>query len=181
MPVEVVADVPVLVAALSGIGPGAVAFPATPPRSGQPEVDALGVFAYPDKNFALNMSDEIVEGVVVTLRDTHGLAWSAGQVDRAIEVLSGLAAATSGGLITPEFSMQIPTTVGLSAIQGIRAAASHELGNPRVVVTSDPAALRLDPFAPRGIPHPPDQPIAILSPAAFTAAAERARWKLRPA
>lgn len=180
MPVQVVLDAAVIVGAFSQVGPAAAAFPAVPPLTGQRHSDALGVFTYPDPNFALIVTEKIVEEVLTALTGDL-LAWGFDEADEAIQVLDQLADGSGGGLVTPELDVELPKDLGEAAASAIQAACSTDMGYPRVVVTEDSVGLTHGPITPRGIPFPMDQRIEVIDPERFAKIAQKVRWKMRPA
>ena len=179
-PVEVVVAADVLVAALSKISAAAVRFPAVPPRTNDPNADVVGVFVAAEGDFALILSEEILEQVVTALiDDRRGLGWAFDAADQAIDVLVGIAEHSHGGIAPPADRVTAPLHADAVAKAALRAAASSDLGFPRAVVTGDPALQRLRQWRPAGIPWPADQPVTILSPSRFRDLVEQARWRYR--
>ena len=178
-PVEVVVTADVLVAALSKVSAAAIRFPAVPPKTNDPNADAIGVFVGAEGDFALILSAEILEQVATALLDNRGLPWAFDAVDQAMDVLVGIAEHSHGGIATPADQVTTPPRAGAVAMAALRAVASSDLGSPRTVVTGDPTLQRLDPWRPRGIPWPTEQPVTILSPSRFRDLVEQARWRYR--
>lgn len=94
-------------------------------------------------------------------------------------MLCGIADTSGGGLVAEEHRVQLPG-VTAAAAAAFRAVASPDLGFPRVVVTDDPAALHLRAWVPHGVPWPPGEAVALLSPTRFRDLVEQARWRCRP-
>ncbi len=179
-PVEVVVAADVVVAALSRTSAAALRFPAMPPKTTDPHVDAVGAFVAAEGDFALILTDEIVEQVVTTLTDARGLAWAFDMADEAVEVLAGIAAHSRGGFVAPAFETELPA-VTEAAAAALRAAASKDLGFPRVVVTGDRDALAWRRWRPTGVPWPPDEDVSVQGPARFRDLIHDARWRFRRA
>ncbi|MHB8296442.1 MAG: hypothetical protein ACYDH5_17880 [Acidimicrobiales bacterium] len=180
MPVDVVLDPAVIVGALSQMGPGAMTFPAVPPRSGAVYADALGVFSYQgDSHFALILSNDLVEQVVVAVASRSDLGWMFDQTDQALERIARLAQRSGGGFVTPAIGVSAPPGMGRPARTALQAAASKDLGHLRMVVTEDASALRIKELQPHGIPFPPNEPVTFVSPARFAVVAEQVRWRMR--
>lgn len=179
-PVEVVVAAGVLVAALSRTNAAVLHFPAMPPKTTDPHADVVGAFVAAEGDFALILTDEIVEQVVTTLTDARGLGWAFDMADEAVEALAGIAVHSSGGLVTPAFEVELPA-VTEAAAAALRAAASKDLGFPRVVVTDDPDPLRWRRWRPGGVPWPPDEDVSVQGPARFRDLVHDARWHFRKA
>lgn len=177
-PVEVVISADVLVAALSRLSPAAVVFPAMPPKTGDPYGDVGGAFVGADGDFALIVSEEILEQTATALTDGRGLSWAFDAATEAIEVISGIASASGGGLVTAATRVQLPRT-GKVLAAALRAVASPDLGFPRVVVTADPAGIALRSWTPRRVPWPKQEVVTILAPTRFRDLVEQARWRYR--
>ena len=174
-PVEVVVAADVLVAALSRVSAAAVRFPAMPPKTNHPQADVIGAFVGADGDFALILSDEILEQVSTAVLDRRGLAWEFTAVDQAVDVLIGIAEHSLGGLVVAASSVALPAGLGPVEIAALRAVAADGLGQPRAVVTDEPALQRLRTWQPRGVPWPADQSVTLLGPGPFRDLAERAR------
>ncbi len=179
MPIEVVLQAPVLVAALSEVGPAPLTFPAVPPLSGRHHADAIGVFAYPDDCFTLNVSEELVEEVVTALTGST-LAWGYEEAEAAIDSLGELAARAGGGLVTPENDVEVPERFSRTAATALRAVCSKELSQPRVLVTNEPAVLRAKRLHPQASPFLLDEHIQMMDPEWFAKMAQKVRWRMRP-
>lgn len=177
-PIEVVFQAPVLVGALSEIGPSALTFPAVPPLSGQHHADALGVFAYPDTHFALSLSEDIVEEVVTALTSAV-LGWEYEEAEAAIGAVGESASRAGGGLIAPENDVEVPERFSRTAATALRAACSKDLGHPRVLVTDELAVLRTGNLYPQSIPFPPSEDIQMMNPERLSKMAEKVRWRMR--
>lgn len=177
-PVEVVVAADVLVAALSRVSPAAVVFPAMPPKTADPYGDVVGAFVGAEGDFALVVSEPILEQTATALTDQRGLAWAFDAAEEAIEVISGIASSSGGGLATPAARVQLPKT-GLVVGAALRTAASADLGFPRVVVTADPEGIALRAWTPRRVPWPKDEVVTVLSPTRFRDLVEQARWRYR--
>lgn len=169
----------VLVAALSRVSPAAVRFRSMPPKTVDPNADTIGVFVPSRQDFALVLTDEIVRQVATVLTDPRGLAWPFDATDEAMEILAGLAARSGGGFATPVVGIVAPR-VSPHAVEAFRAAASPDLGFPRVVVTADRRATALRTWRPRGVPWPRDEVVGVLSGREFRDLVAHARWGLRP-
>lgn len=178
-PVEVVVAADVLVAALSRVSAAAIRFPAMPRRTNHPQADVIGAFLTADGDFALILSEEILEQVCAALMDEHGLAWEFAAVDQAADVLVGIAEHSLGGLVAPASSAELPAGGGPVEAAALRAAAAEELGFPRAVVTDQTSLQRLRTWRPRGVPWPDDQLVTLLAPGPFRDLVERARWRYR--
>ena len=176
--VEVVVAADVLVAALSRISPAAVVFPSMPPKTGDPHGDVVGAFVGAEGDFALILSEEILGQTVTALTDGRGLAWAFDAAEEAIDVICGIATASGGGVATVPSRVQLPKT-GLVAAAALRAAASPDLGFPRVVVTAAADAIALGACSPRRVPWPAGEVVTILSPVRFRDLVEQARWRFR--
>lgn len=177
-PVEVVVAADVLVGALSRVSAAAVRFPAMPPKTNDPHADVIGAFVGADGDFALILSEEILEQVSTALVDGRGLAWDFPAVDQAVDVLVGIAEHSQGGLVVAASSVTMPHDVGRVEAAAPRAAAANELGFPRAVVTDEPGLQRLRTWQ---IPWPDDQAVTLLAPGPFRDLVERARWRYRRA
>lgn len=177
-PVEVVVSSDVLVAALSRISPAAVVFPAMPPKTADPYGDVVGAFVAGEGDFALILSEDILGQTAAVLTDPNGLGWAFDAADDAIGLIAGIASASGGGLVTPASRVQLPK-IGAAATAAYRAAASAELGFPRVVVTADTDAVALGVWTPRRVPWPKGEVVTVLSPARFRDLVEQARWRYR--
>jgi hypothetical protein len=177
-PVEVVVAADVLVAALSRLSPAAVMFPAMPPKTVDPHTDVIGAVVGSEGDFALILSEEILAQTVTVLTDPGGLGWAFDAVEEAVDVLCGIAGASSGGLVTEEHRVQWPKA-GTAVAAAFRAVASDALGFPRVVVTNDADALALRTWMPHGVPWPAEEAVSILSPTRFRDLVEQARWRYR--
>jgi hypothetical protein len=178
-PVEVVVSAEVLVAALSRISAAAVVFPAMPPRTADPHGDVVGAFVGAGGDFALILTEDILGQTVTALTDRRGLAWAFDAAEEAVEVIAGIAVASGGGLVTAAGRVPLPKTVGAATAAALRAAASPDIGFPRVVVTARPDALALRAWTPRRVPWPADEVVTILSPVRFRDLVEQARWRYR--
>lgn len=178
-PVEVVVAADVLVAALSQVSPAAVVFPAMPPRTPDPYGDVVGTFVGAEGDFALILSEEILEQTAVALTDGRGLAWAFDAAEEAIEVIGGVATASGGGLVAAAPGVQLPKQAGLVLAAALRAVASPDLGFPRVVVTADPRGGDLREWTPRRVPWPKGEVVTVLAPTRFRDLVEQARWRYR--
>jgi hypothetical protein len=176
--VEVIVAADVLVAALSRISPAAVVFPAMPPKTGDPYGDVVGAFVGAEGDFALILSEEILEQTAMALTTRAGLGWAFDAAEEALEVVAHIASASGGGLVVPSARVQVPET-GVTATAAFRAAASADLGFPRVVVSADPDAIALRVWTPRRVPWPKDEVVRVLPPARFRDLVEQARWRYR--
>ncbi|MEW6476166.1 MAG: hypothetical protein AB1679_28235 [Actinomycetota bacterium] len=176
--VEVAVSADVLVGALSRVSPAAVVFPSMPPKTADPYGDVLGAFVGAEGDFALIVSEEILEQTATALTDQRGLAWAFDAAEEAIEVISGIAFASGGGLATPPARVQLPK-VGSVLTAALRAAASPDLGFPRVVVTADAEGIALRAWTPRRVPWPKEEVVTILAPTRFRDLVEQARWHYR--
>jgi hypothetical protein len=176
MSIAVVLDAATIVGALSQVGPAAAAFPSVPPVSGNRYADAIGVFEYPfDQYFALFISEQVVEEVVTALTGRE-LGWDFDEADRAIGVIDRIAAQCSGGLVTTEIGVSLPTRLGVPASSALRAAASKEISSvARLVVTEDSIAVGMSEFERRGIPWPTGRKLMILDTGRFAKMAEKVR------
>lgn len=177
-PVEVIVSADVLVAALSRLSPAVVVFPAMPPKTVDPHADVVGAFVGSEGDFALILSEEILSQAVTALTDRRGLGWAFDAAEEAVDVLCGIAGASGGGLVTEAHQVQLPQT-GAVAAAALRAAASKDLGFPRVIVTDDPDTLTLRTWAPHGVPWPAGEVVSMLSPTRFRDLVEQARWRYR--
>ncbi len=176
--IEVILDAPTIAASLARVGPAALVFPKVPPLTGMDAVDALGVFAYiGDAYFAHIISDEIVGEVVKTLTDMQD--WELEEVQAALNLVFDQAEDVGGGLVRPERGISVPDVVANSTKTAIRAAATKDAGFPRLVVTQDPAALRIGDLQPHGMPFPKDERIRFLSPRSFARFAADVRQRRR--
>ncbi|MCL4413514.1 MAG: hypothetical protein M1522_02000 [Actinobacteria bacterium] len=177
--IEVVLDAPTIAAALAQIGPVAIVFPEVPPLTGVDAVDALGVFAYvADAYFAHIVSDEIIAETVKMLTDMQN--WGLEEARAGIELVFDQAEDGGGGLVRAERGISVPGVVADSTKTAIRAAATKDVGYPRLVVTSDPAALEIGELQPHGVPFPKDETLRFWSPASFARFAVDVRLKRRP-
>ena len=177
--IEVVLDAPTIAAALAQIGPVAIVFPEVPPLTGVDAVDALGVFAYiGDTYFAHLLSDDIIGEVVKMLTDMQ--SWELEETRGAIEVLFDQAQDSGGGRVHPERALSVPGVVANSTRTAIQAAATKDVGFPRVVVTDDQAALHIAELRPHGVPFPKDERIRFMSPSSFARLAAHVRQVKRP-
>lgn len=176
--VEVIVGADVLVGALSRISAAAVQFPAMPPRTADPYADVVGAFVSSDGDFALILTEAIVEQLLTALIHPDGLAWAFDEADRAAATISDLATHCRGGFVEPAWEVQLPP-LAPAARTALQAAASKDLDHPRVVVTADSQALALSPWRPRGVPFPPNESITVMSPDTFRNFVERARWHFR--
>lgn len=174
--VEVILAADVMVAALSRVSPAAVRFPTMPPKTEDPYADTIGAFVSSDGDFALILSDDILEQVATVLTDR--LDWGFDETDQAITVLLRIAGACRGGRATPAWSVQLPP-LGKAAAEAFRLAASTDIGHPRIVVTDDPGALSLKEWRPTGVPWPAEQAVTVQSPHAFRNFVEKVRWRFR--
>lgn len=107
-----------------------------------------------------------------------GLAWAFDAAEEAIDLIAAIAEASGGGLVGAAERVQRPK-IGRVAAAAFRAAASPNLGFPRVVVTADSAAAALGVWTPRGVPWPKTEAVTILSPTRFRDLVEQARWRYR--
>ncbi|HUY86601.1 MAG TPA: hypothetical protein VMU77_05765 [Acidimicrobiales bacterium] len=183
MRIQVVLDAKVIVAALCEIGAGALTYPSVPPLTGRDSADALFVFANPDDdNFAFMSSGAIIEEVVVSLARKTLLEWPFDSTDVAEAILRNLAKRSSGGQVTPTTTVNVPPRFADTTKTALQTAATSDpLGQfPRVLVTTDPVALKLGELHPHGIQSRDDDPITFLSPIDFARLAHRVRWKMRP-
>lgn len=182
MPIHVVLDPAVIVGAISQMGPGAATYPAVPPRTGAVYADALGVFSYRgDAHFALILSKDLVEDVIVAVASRADLGWAFDETDQAVERIARLARSSGGGFVTPSTGVQVPPGMGRLTRSALQAATAKDLGRLRLVVTDDAGALRLKELQPHGIPYPANEPISFVSPARFATMAEHIRWRMRRA
>ena len=177
-PIEVIVSAEVLVAALSRVSPAAVVFPAMPPKTADPYGDVIGAFVGAEGDFSLITSEEILAQTVTALTDRRGPAWAFDAAEDAVELICGIASASGGGIVQPASRVQLPKT-GAVLAAALRAAASPDLGFPRVVVTADPDAPVLRAWTPRGVPWPAAEVVTILSPSRFRDFVEQARWRYR--
>lgn len=169
-----------MITALSKVSPTAIAFPAVPPKTSEPSIDAMGVFSYPDPYFSLNISAEMVEEIGIVLMDrADGLGWSFDEASNAIEVIGDLAQNCGGGLVTPEQGVVLPSNLSKRSADAIRAACSKDLVSPRIVVTTELGARALGRYIPVGASIGFDQRIDIMSPIQFRDFAEKIRWGMR--
>lgn len=176
--IEVVLDAPTIAAAVGQLGPGVVAFPKVPPRTGMGAVDALGVFAFTgDRYFAHILSEEIVKEASQVL--TEILGWHFDEAREVLNLVYDQAEDSGGGLVRPEHRISVPGNVQDSTKTAIRAAATKDVGFPRLVVTSDPAALHIETLQPHGIPFPKDEAISFGNPDAFAEFAREVRQDKR--
>ena len=169
----------VLVAALSRVSAAAVRFPAMPRKTNDPHADVVGAFVGAEGDFALILSEEIVEQVGAALMDERGLGWAFAAADQAVDVLVGIAEHSQGGLVVAAPQVALPRGAGEVAAAALRAVAADDLGFPRAVVTDDPGLQRPRAWQPRGVPWPVDQAVALLSPSRFRDLAEQARCRYR--
>lgn len=177
-PVDVIVSPEVLVAALSGVSAAAVQFPTMPPKTLNAEVDTIGAFVLGADDFALILSETIVEAVVSVLTDPRGLDWSFRQADTAVDVMCQIALGGRGGFVTPNMMATLPTGVGLSDEIALRTAASTDLGSTRAVVTN---TRRLYQHISSWSQGPTvEQHVALLSPERFRDLVHRVRWTTRP-
>lgn len=180
--IEVVLDAPTITAALSQIGSAAIRFPEVPPLTGLDAVDAVGVFAYVgDRYFAHILTDELIREVSQVLTDMLG--WEFDEARSALGLVYDQAVDSGGGLVRPSHGISVPDMLSDPTRTALRAAAGKELGFPRVVVTNDPAALRIGELAPHGIAFPRDEAIRFRSPrsfARFAADVRQARRRIPP-
>lgn len=180
MKVAVVLDPATLVAGLSTRNRLTVGVPGVPPRTGKPSVDALGVFAFGDERFGLVLSDELAIAVNHVL--TSALGWSNAEAQRAAQRIERLMDVSTGAIVDPPHSAQLPKDLMAGAEMTLRAACAPELGaRPRVVVTNDAALRRIRAFRPGGVALPPDVEIETMTPGALTQLAETVRWEMRQA
>jgi len=177
--IEVVLDAPTIAAALAQIGPVAIVFPKVPPLTGVDAVDALGVFAYVgDAYFAHIVSDEIIAETIKMLTDMQ--SWELEEVRDGLNLVFDQAEDGGGGLVRAERSISVPGVVADSTKTAIRAAATKDVGHPRLVVTNDPAALHIGELQPHGVPFPRGEAIRFWSPRSFAHFAADVRQRRRP-
>ncbi len=180
MPVDIVLDSAIIVGAISQMGPGAVTFPEVPPRTTAVYADTLGVFSYRrDQHFALILSNELVEEVVISVASRGELAWVFDETDPAMERIARLAHQSGGGYVTPSMGIDVPPKMGVTARTALRAAASKDLSDLRFVVTEDKVALEIEQLQPHGIPWPKNQPISFISPLRLAVMADKVRFGMR--
>lgn len=177
--IEVVLDAQTIAQALSQIGPASIVFPEVPPLTAVDAVDALGVFAYAgDAYFAHLISDDIIAETVKLLTDK--LAWELEEARAGLNLVFDQAEDGGGGLVRPERGISVPDIVAQSTKTAIQAAATKDAGYPRVVVTSDPAALHVGELQPHGVAFPKGEGIRLWTPRAFARFAAEVRLKRRP-
>ena len=178
--IEVVLDSPTIVAALAQLGPASIVFPRVPPISGDAPVDALGVFAYiGDEYFAHILSDDIVREVSQTLTETIG--WRFDETRETLALLYDQASDSGGGVVGPQRQISVPGNLVESTKTAVCTAAAKNLGHPRLVVTGDPAALRIAQIEPHGIPFPKGEVIRFMNPGSFARFAAQVRQTRRQA
>ncbi len=176
--IEVVLDAPTIAAALSQIGSAAIRFPEVPPLTGIDATDALGVFAYVgDQYFAHILTDELIKEVSQVLTDVLG--WEFEETRSGLSLVYDQAQDSGGGLVRPERGVSVPANLLDPTRTALRAAAAGDLGFPRVVVTSDPSALRIEELQPHGIAFPKDEAIRFRSPRSFARFAAEVRQAKR--
>src|SRR5690554_6437078 len=107
-PVPIVLAAEVLVDACSRVNAGVIQFPAMPPKTLHAASDAVGAFVNADGDFALVLSDEIVEQMFTALTDPRGLAWDVAQADQAANVIARIAEASGGGFVTAPAAATVP-------------------------------------------------------------------------
>ena len=177
--IDVVLDVPTIVAGASHLGPAVVLFPETPPESDDAYADALGVFAFPDDYFALILSEELVEAVATAL--VSELRWSFDEASHFVEALKDLAEASGGGVARVDRQATVVGALANETKLAARAISAPGLARQRLLVTVDPGALHLGEFVPRGVAFNSQHPIVVESPSRFVKIAQRVRRQMRQA
>ncbi|MGQ0631048.1 MAG: PIN domain-containing protein [Sporichthyaceae bacterium] len=102
VPIPVVFDVNVLVAAGAGGNSPFRSWPSPPPLSGNPSADSVGVIV-DGAEFSLWLSPHIVEETARVLAEV--LAWDPAQVQRFTAVISAAAQHSGGAMIEPARSV----------------------------------------------------------------------------
>ncbi len=174
--IDVAFDAPLIVKGASQLGPGAVLFPATPPKTGAMYADALGVFTYADDYFALILSSDVLEAVATVLSE---LDWTFDEVSGFLELLEDVAVASGGGLVRADPRTTFVGSVDEATLSAARVTAAKNRSPLRLLVTEDPAALKLGVLVPRGTPFNPDHHIAVESPQDFVEKASHTRQSMR--
>lgn len=175
--IDVVLDVPTIVAGASHLGPAVVLFPETPPESDNVNADALGVFAFLDGYFALILSDELIEAVVTVL--VSKLEWSFDAASNFIDVLTDLARTSGGGVKRIDHRVTVMGALAAETMLAVRAVSATGLASQRLLVTADESARHLGEFVPRGVVFNREHPIAVKGPTEFVKFAQRVRWQMR--
>ena len=180
MRVAAVISPEVVVEALTRIDRDLLDFPAVPPPTADDFV--LGVFVKLDQaHICLVLSDEIVDVVLSTLAAEHG--FDEARLDVVLSVLEDMMGLNDGGIVSPNFSTQIPPTTSPALAMAIRAACSRDLEDPRAVavVTSVEVPLILRNSPPRSENQHPDSTWDVLTPASFGRLVENAIRRRRTA
>lgn len=176
--IDVVLAAHVIVAGLSRIGPAAITFPAMPPKTSEPPVDAIGAFVSSDGDFCWILTDEVLQQVATTLVSEDGLAWDFEEADVAIDVVCGIADSSGGGLV-------VPVAVANADAEPTTAAAQRAVAAPlsatRIVVTGDPSFRVGGAWAPVGVPWSEGDQVFVRTALEFRDLVHDARWRYRPA
>lgn len=181
-PIDVVVSPDVLVAALSGVSAAAIQFPAMPPKTPNAAADTIGVFVAGEGDFALILSEPLLEAVATALTDRRGLAWAFDRVDEALDTVCRIAKGGQGGFVAADATVELPGGVGRSDEIALRTAASKDLGATRAVATyTERLYKHVRSWQPVVPWWPADQRITLLSPEQFRDLVHRARWGMRRA
>lgn len=173
---DVVLAPEVIVAGLSRVGPSAIAFPAMPPKTTAPPVDAIAAFTSSDGDFCWILTSEIVEQVGTALMTdaTHG--WEFEQTEQALDLICRIADSSGGGNVDPAPITNPYAEIGTAAAQ--RAAAAP-LNSPRILVTGDPGFRVEGRWTPEGVPWSDTDEIVLQVAVEFRDLVHAARWQYR--
>jgi hypothetical protein len=145
-PQPIVADVNVLVAAVTGGNDAFHSWPSPPPIRGNSAANVVGILN-DAREFALFLSAHILVNTVRVLTGTppHGFGWSANQAQRYVEILVRIAEASGGDVVEPA-----ATVSDCPDHEDNRILECAQVANAVLVVTDDHDLLQLSPW--RGIP-----------------------------